>query len=128
MSTELQRIHGLLRGRCEQYDIGPKGVRELHSHVPQPAKSYDANLLPLAHIPVTERRIGGDTRAKQWSGGREVQFLRYSEHESLVNHDAVRVAAVGHPSKNLIFQVISEGRDVFAILLQALAATRANPA
>ena len=58
-------------------------------------------------------------------GSGEVEVRGNMEHEPLVDHDAVRVAAVGDAAEMLVGEVVSEGQ-VGAELLEARLALRAG--
>ena len=58
--------------------------------------------LPLLDIPVAQRRVGRDARAEQRRGGREIGLVGDLQGEGLIDHDAFRVAAVGHAARVLV--------------------------
>ena len=66
------------------------GRGELHAHVAEAAQADDADLLALADLPVTQRRVGGDARAEQRRGGGEIELVGNLEREGLVDDDGGR--------------------------------------
>ena len=89
---------------------GAERVGELDAHVAQPAEADDADLLALADAPVAQRRIGRDAGAEQRRGSGEVEIGGNAQNESLVDDDAVGVAAVGDAAGVLVGGVVGEGR------------------
>ena len=89
------------RGR-EDDDVRSERVRELHAHVAESAETDDADFLALGDAPVAHRRVGGDSGAEQRRGSGEVEVGRNAQDESLVDDDAVGVAAVGDASEMLV--------------------------
>lgn len=65
IGPEAERIL-FLAGRGGKDDhMGAEGLGELHSHVPEPAKTDHADLLPVEISPAADRRPGGDPGAEQ---------------------------------------------------------------
>ncbi len=90
---------------------------KFHAHMPQPAKTDDADLLSLPDFPVAHRRIRGDAGAKKRRGARGVQLITYTQDIGLIYNDGVRVAAVGDSSENLVLAVVRQGQELLTILL-----------
>ena len=98
---------------------------KLHAHVAQSAEADHANFLALADLPAAHGRVRGDSGAEQRRGSGEVQIRGNPQHESLVDDDAVGVAAIGDASEVLVGQIKGE-REVRAELLQASSALGAG--
>src|SRR4051794_22704927 len=94
----------------------------------EPAKAYDPQLLSLANLPVSERRVRCNTSAKKWRCGSQVKLLGYSQAERFIDDDCVRVAAIGHATKNLICAVIGKHGKLYAVLLQPILTVWTNTA
>ena len=95
-----------------------EGVPKLHRHVPEPAQPDDADLVTLADLLQTQRRVGRDPGAQERSGRREVEFVRKAQHEILVDHDALRITAVGDAAGVRVRTVVGKGHPVFAKLFE----------
>src|SRR3954466_4226082 len=95
-----------------------EGMRDLHAHVAETTKTDYANLLALRHSPMVQRRIRRDAGTQQRSSAREVEVRRHSQNESLVNHDAVGVAAISDASEMLVREVVGQ-REIRAELLES---------
>src|SRR5438874_13773773 len=67
---------------------------ELHTHMTKSAQSDDSHLLARTSLPMHERRVQRDSRAKQRCCGIERQIVRYAYDVVFVNYDPVRVSAV----------------------------------
>ena len=91
---------------------------KLHAHVAQSAETDHADFLALGDAPVAHGRVGCDSGAEQRSGSGEVEIRGNAEDESLVNDDAVGVAAIGDASQMLVGEVVGEGQ-IRAELLEA---------
>jgi hypothetical protein len=109
-----------------EHDVSAEGVRELHAHVPQPAKADDADRLPRTDVPVTQRRVGRDAGAEERSDGGEGQPVRDAQRERFVHDDALGVAAVGDASGVCVRAVIREHWKALAELFESLCATGAR--
>jgi len=72
LRAQPQRVRRLVRRSGEQNDVCAKGICKFHPHVSQPAEADDADLLALAYLPMTERRISRDSCAQQRCHGRSV--------------------------------------------------------
>src|SRR5437660_6452475 len=92
-------------------------MSKLHAHVPQPAQAHHAYFLSFAHIPVAQRRIRGDARAKERRRARQVQSRRHAQHVILIHHNASRISAVGNAAEYLVFAVVGKRHAGFTILL-----------
>ena len=114
--------------RREDHDRRAEGVRELHRHVPEPAQTHDPHLLPLADVPVPQRRVGRDARAQERRDRGEVEAVRDPQNEVLVDDDAVRVTAVGHAAEVDVRRVVGERRRRRTVLLLPVPARRAGAA
>src|SRR6266480_6163117 len=106
--------------------MSSKRVREFHSHVPEAAEPNHPDLLSFAHIPMTQWGICRNARTKQRSRSCQIQLVGNSQHERLIHHDAVRIAAECYPSENLVLGVIRERREAVAKLFVACAAIRTH--
>ncbi len=109
--AQAARVLALAGRRREQDDLGAEGVRQLHAHVTQAAEADDPDLLALAGLPVTQRRVGGDPRAEERRHARGIEPVGDPQHEVLVDHDALRVAAVGDAAQVLVGAVVRPGED-----------------
>ena len=116
--AEAERVVLLVRRGGEDDDVGSERVRKLHAHVAQPAETDHADLLALGDAPVAHGRVGRDSGAEQRRGAGEIEVRGNAQHEALVDHDAVGVAAVGDASEVLVGKVVGEGQ-VRAELLEA---------
>ena len=84
---------------------------------PRPPKTDDADLLAFADAPMVHGRIGRDSGTKQRCGP-QGQIRRNAQNESLIDNDALGIAAVGDASKMFIGEVVGQ-RQVWAELFQA---------
>src|SRR5436305_14202856 len=91
---------------------------ELHAHVTEATESDYANFLAFGDTPMVHGRVRCDAGAKQRSGPGEVEVRGNAQDKSLVDDDAVGVAAVGDPTQMLVGEVISKG-EVWAELFEA---------
>src|ERR1700723_2340837 len=57
---------------------------------------------------MAHRRVGGDAGAEQGRGSSQVQVGGDAQHESLIDHNAVRIAAKGHAAQMIVGRAISE--------------------
>jgi len=128
MRAQTQRVGRLVRRSGEQNNVSAKSIGEFHSHVSQPAKADDTDLLALPYLPMTERRVSRDPRAKQRCHRRQVEVFGDLQHEAFVDYDAIGVAAVGNPAQFLVLAVISEDGEMLAELLVARQAACAGAA
>src|SRR5450631_390873 len=103
-------------------------MREFHAHVTKAAKPNDARLLPRSDLPMPQRRIGGDARAEEWRHARQIKIAGHAQHESFVDDDGVGIAAKRRAADDLFVAVIGRVEALFAILLQAFPAGRADAA
>ena len=87
--------------------MSAEGVGKFDPHMAQAAKTHNADLLPFAHVPMAQGRIGGDPRAEERSGASGVQFVGHTQDISFVHHDGVGIAAVGDAAENLVLTVVS---------------------
>ena len=126
VGAQPQSVFRFVRRRRKQHDVGAEGMGEFDPHVAEAAETHDANFLTFLHLPVAQRRVGGDARAEQRSGRCEIELFGYLQRKSLGDHDALGVAAVGDASDLLVFGVVGESRHVVAILLFARAAAGAH--
>ena len=97
-------------------------MSEPERHVAQSAEADHANLFPGADSPFSQRRVSRDARAQKRRRGRRIEFIGKSKDEILIDHDALRIAAVCDPAGVRIFAVIGKSRAAFAELLEARAA------
>src|SRR5258706_9300891 len=92
-------------------------MRKLHAHMAESTETDHADRLALRHAPVTHRRVGCDSGAKERSGARGVEAGRNAQDNPLVDDDAVGVAAVRNASDVLVGEVVGK-RQVRAELLE----------
>ncbi len=116
--SEAERVFLLVRRSREDNNVGSERMGKLHAHVAQSAETDHANFLALGDAPVAHRRVRRDSGAKQRSGSGEVEVRGNAQDESLVDDDAVGVAAIGDASQMLVGKVVGEGR-IRAELLEA---------
>src|SRR5258708_32810398 len=109
----------------KENDVGSERVRELYAHVAESAEPDDADLLALGDTPVVHRRVSGDSGAEKRSGPGKAEVRWDLEDESLIDNNAVGVAAVGDAAGVLVREVIGEGK-VRAKLLESLSALGAD--
>jgi len=105
--------------------VGSERVGKLHAHVAESTETDNADFLALGDIPVAQRRVCGDSGAKQRSGSGKVEVRGNAEDKALVNDDAIGVAAIGDTSQVLVRKVVGEGR-LRTELLEARPALRAG--
>src|SRR5947209_17681383 len=125
---EAQRVGGFVRRGREEHDMRAECIAEFQSHMSQAPEPYYTQLLPFPHVPMAQRRVGGDTRAEQRSSSGRIKRIRHSQRERFIHHYALRVAAIGYASENFVFAVVREHREFFAVLLESFAAVDANAA
>ena len=118
VGAEPQRVVLLVGRSGEDHDVRAERVGKLHAHVAQSAETDHANFLALGDAPVAHRRVGCDSGAKQRSGSGKIEVGRDAQDKSLVDDDAVGVAAVGDAAEVLVGKVVGEGQ-VRAELLEA---------
>ena len=94
---------------------------QLHPHVAQAAQADHADLLARAHLPLPQRRVGGDAGAQQGRDRRQVRLVGHPQHEAFVDHDPAGIAAVGHGSGLRVGAVVGHGEGR-TVLFQALPA------
>src|SRR5690606_30578712 len=80
--------------------------------------------LARAGLPVLQRRVGGDARAQQRRGHVQRQLVRDPDDVVLIDHDGLRVAAVGGLPV-LVQGVVGAGHALRAVLLLAAQAVLA---
>ena len=89
---------------------------------PSPPSPTTPTRLPFLHVPVAQRRVGGDARrrgaARRAAGSRPAG----TEREALVDHDRARVAAVGGRLPVHLGAVVGERRALLAELLEVVLA------
>src|SRR5580658_2773307 len=107
--------------------MSPEGVCELNPHMAQSAESYDAHLLACGHAPMVQWRVGGDAGAKQGRGARRVEIRGNLQDKSLIDDNAVGVAAIGDAAGVLVGGVVGKG-GIGAELLQGQLTLTADPA
>src|SRR6267154_765791 len=122
------RIGGLVGRSGEQHGVRAESVGELQAHVAEATEPDDAHFLSLADLPMMQGRVGGNAGAKQRRGAGRVKALRYTQHERFVHHNTLGVAAEGDTAENFVLGVVSERRELLAILLFAGLAAGANAA
>src|ERR1700733_8507801 len=117
--AEPQCIVLFIRRGCEENHMRAKCMRELQSHMTQPAQSDDPDLLALGHAPMMERGKCRDAGAKQRCRSGQIKIGRYLQDKALVDDNAVRIAAVGDAARVLVREVIGED-EIRTELLQTL--------
>src|SRR5699024_6924069 len=105
---------------------------DLHAHVPEPAQAQHGDLLGpavdlLAVAPSAQRGVGGDARAQQRSGLVEGDLVGNAQHEPLVDHDLLGVAALSDGAVD-VRRVVRADVPLEAVLLLAGAALQAGAA
>jgi hypothetical protein len=65
-------VLGLVRRGGEEHHVRAHGRSQLHAHVAEAAEAHDAHLAAGAHLPLAQRRVGGDARAEQRRHGRQL--------------------------------------------------------
>src|SRR5258706_8673117 len=106
--------------------MGAERMCELHSHVTQSPESDHAYFPALGTAPVAHGRVSCDSGTKQRSCPGKVKVRGNVENETLVYHDAVRVAAVSDASEMFVRKVVSEG-GIRAELFEVRLALGAGP-
>ena len=96
-----------------------EGVGEFYAHVAETAESHDADLLSVAHLPMAQRRIGGDAGTEQGSRGGQIQMLWHAQREGLIHDDAFGIAAVGDATGVLVGAVIGKDRELSRKIVRA---------
>ncbi len=80
----------------EEHHVRAHRRRQLHAHVAEAAEAHDAHLAAGAHLPLAQRRVGGDARAEQRRHGRQLGLgVSDAQDELVLHHDVVRVAPEG---------------------------------
>ncbi len=124
--TQRERVLTLLVRRGERNHMRAHRMRDLHAHVAEAADADDADLLARADVPVPQRRVGGDAGAQQRRHCRELLHrMADLQHELLIDHDPLRIAAQGMPGRVRRGAVVGADETVLAVLLQAFVAGRA---
>src|SRR5689334_9769846 len=93
-------------------------MRKFYGHVAKASEPDHTNLLPLGDAPMTHGRIGRNPGAQKRRRSSEVEGGGDAQDEVFVDHDALRIAAIGHAAEVLVWKVVREGR-VPAELLKA---------
>ena len=121
VGAERVRVLALALRGGEHHHVRAHRVRDLDAHVAEPAEADDADLLAGADLPVPQRRVGGDAGAQQRrDGGELVLGMADLQHELLVDHDALRVAAERVAGRVRRRAVVGAGEAVLAVLLEAV--------
>lgn len=68
---------------------------DLHTHVAEATETDDTHFFAWADIRSLQRGVGGDAGAEERRSASEIEIGRDAEDETLINHDAVGIAAVG---------------------------------
>src|SRR6185312_5830950 len=123
IGAQTQRVFHFVGRSGEENSVCAECVRELDTHVAEPAETNDADLLALSHSPVVHRGICGDAGTEQRGGPGEIEVRGHLEHEALVDNDAVGVTAVGDAAGMFVGEVVGQGH-VRAELLEACLALR----
>ena len=126
VGAEAKRVPLLVRRGREDDGVRPERVRELHSHVAQPAEANDADPLALRNTPAAQGRIGRDTRAQERCDTGKIEVGRDTQDEVLVNDDAAGVAAVGDRRGLVLVRRVEGERMVRAQVLEVGLALRAG--
>ena len=124
LGTEPPGVVALVRRSGEDIDLRPHRRGDLYAHMAEPAEPDDADLLAGADLPVLERRVGGDPGAQQRRDRGKILFVMADlQHEALIDHDMVGIAAKGVAAEYGIGAVIgADETGALAILLLAIVA------
>src|SRR5699024_4313307 len=103
-----------------------------HAHVAEPAQAQHGHLLGpavdlLAGAPAAQRGVGGDAGAQQRCGLVEGDLVGDAQHEPLVDHDLLGVAALGDGAVD-VDRVVGADVALEAVLLLPGAALEAGAA
>jgi len=128
MGSQPLRVGGLARRSREHHHVRAEGVGQLDRHVPESPKADHANRAPFPDFPVAERGVRRDARAQKRGYRGEIEVRRNPQDEPLVDDDAARVAAVGHPANVPVGAVVGEDDLVAAVLFQPFHAVGTFPA
>ncbi|PAV70940.1 hypothetical protein WR25_02188 [Diploscapter pachys] len=124
LGAEALGVVTLVRRGREDIDLRAHRRGDLDAHVAEAAETDDADLLAGAHLPVMQRRIGGDAGAEQRRHGGKVLFVMADvENEILGHDDMVGIAAEGVAAHHLVRAVIGadEARRLAILLLAVVA-------
>src|SRR6266480_2527026 len=100
-------------------------MSKFYRHVAQSTETNHANFFALRDAPVMHRGIRRDTSAKQRCSSGEVEVDWDAQNETVIDNDAIGVAAVGHASEVFVRRVEGENH-VRTELLKASLAVRAG--
>ena len=95
---------------------------------PKTTQTNYAHFLTRAHLPVAERRIGRDARTQQWRHASRVELVRYLQDKRLINNNALGITAICYAAEYFVFRVVSEYRNVLAILFKPFLTAITNAA
>src|SRR6266513_735178 len=96
-------------------------MRKFYGHVPQSAKTDHANFLAFGDAPVMHRGIRRDPGAEQRRSSGEVKVGWDAQNETVIDNDAIGVAAVGHASEVFVRRVEGENHVLAEFLKASLA-------
>ena len=78
----------------KRHHVRAHGMRQLDAHVAQAADADHADRVPRSHLPVAQRRVGGDARAQQRrDGGQLCLGVTDAQDVALVHHDLLGIPA-----------------------------------
>jgi hypothetical protein len=121
--AEIQCIPTLSIGDGEGDRVRAHRMRELDTHMAEPADPDDAHLHAGADLPVAQRRVGRDARAQERGHGSQLLLgMADPEHELVIDDDALRIAAQRVAGLVLDRRIVGQRLAVFAELLQPLLA------
>ena len=92
----------------------------------QSSQTDNAHFLSRRDAPVAQRRIGGDAGAQKRGGAGRIECGWEAKDEPFLDHNALRIPSVGHPSEMLIVGIVGKNH-VRAELLKPVFAFRAGP-
>jgi len=103
--------------------MGPQRAGQFHPHVAQTTDPDHADLHARPDFPVTQGRPCGDAGAQKRShGGQLFGAVRHLQHEIVLDHDALGIAAQCMAGSICGFGTIGVGHAAFAELFQPLVA------
>ena len=132
--TEALHVIDLGEGLGKRNDVGTHLGSDLDGHVTETTATDNSDALARATLPVSQRRVNGDTSAQERSSLSERKAVRNAKDEVLVDHDDIGVTTISHTRLASVLEVSRVKRIVgpltslFAVLLKILLALRAGSA
>jgi hypothetical protein len=80
-------------------------MRKFHAHVAQSTETDHASFHALADTPAAHGRVSCDSGAEQRRGSGELEVRGDAQNETLVDDDALGVAAIGDVSEVLVRRI-----------------------